>query len=232
MKKIILLILFITSLNAYADEAQTQTNVAQTQQQPPVYQIDIIAFKDIKGLQNIATTQWLPYQTPSFENALSLKQQSLIPSIEQSQLELYTPLPKQQFLLRADAAHIRRSSLYNLVTQQSWLQQALVPSQTQTVLITSGQNYSDDESNPVWELMGTVRITRSLYQYLNLKVNFYLTEPGTAVNKNTDTPEVSSEYPGLQMLQLKETRRIKVNQLNYIDSPGFGLLIKVVKVTS
>jgi len=41
---------------------------------------------------------------------------------------------------------------------------------------------------------------------------------------------VTSEYQGLQMIEMKENRRIKVDQLNYIDSPGFGLLIKVVKV--
>ncbi len=213
MKYFIFTLFLITAPLSFAANSGSNTNSADS-----VYQIDVVAFKLLKNDQSpeAKAKGWLPYQAISFDNAINLNsaQNSQIAPVESNQNIYYQALPASKFFLNTETRHLNNSSDYKIIAQVSWLQPITESPAPQRVYFSGGNVFTLNGSL-IPEVSGTVLLTQSLYQYFNLNVNFYLIEPSDA---------------GLVMQKVSENRRILVNQLNYIDSPNLGLLIKVKKI--
>ena len=60
--------------------------------------------------------------------------------------------------------------------------------------------------------------------FINLKTNLILSES----NNNLPSDLINDSNATVQMYELKELRRLKPNELNYLDHPLFGVLIKII----
>ncbi len=109
------------------------------------------------------------------------------------------------------AAEIQASGRYELLKRMAWVQAASSKSEAPTVSIESGN-----------VLAGTLRFYEKqlLFIELDLRFNRPLTSiPGTTVPYSAHvyrTPDFT----------IKQTRRVKINEIHYFDHPYFGALVK------
>ena len=76
----------------------------------------------------------------------------------------------------------------------------------------------DESRIPVyWELNGKIKLSK--VKFFDIYTNLYLTIPTSKPNNNIP----------LRTFILQQHRRAKIDQLNYIDHPLFGVLIKISK---
>ena len=135
--------------------------------------------------------------------------------------------------LNGPAGSIRRSSLYELLHHQSWLQpiaQRPVP-----ILIQGGEQYGN-----LFELEGTLSVRRQ--RYLHVETDLRLTK----FKKERTSPDTEDQaglrlkYPALYKaarrgrdyspaaeFNLKEKRRLVSGELHYFDHPALGVLLLI-----
>lgn len=168
-----------------------------------LYQIDVIVFK-YNNLSNLDPSIWQNYQSININNSLDLQQ-------PMQNNETFQVQPIELSILKKEAYRISHSNSFTLLSHQTWIQSM---TQTQPVRITGGQQYVD--LNKVQELDGTISFSKSAYSYFTMQANLELTE--------LDPSQT------LKSILLAEKRRIIPNQLNYLDTPGWGLLVMIKPV--
>ena len=145
----------------------------------------------------------------------------------------YQSLDSASRQLNDSARSIRRSSLYELLLHQSWLQpigQTPVP-----ILIQGGEQYGN-----LFELEGTFSVRRQ--RYLHVETDLRLTK-----FKKERTSPASEEQAGLRFkypalyeaarrgreyspaaeFNLREKRRLVSGELHYFDHPALGVLLLI-----
>ena len=138
---------------------------------------------------------------------------------------------------------LRRSSSFTVIDQASWIQP--IDEAPITVMFQAGQRYDD-----TWELEGTISLTRSRFLHVDTDLWYTLFEPrGGAVDPLRTSGasllnEVPEDFQGLvQELEqverergqyyparqhtMVQSRRMRSDELHYLDHPLFGLLIRV-----
>lgn len=158
--------------------------------------------------------------------------------------EPFIALPVEKRMLNPAVKRLKRSSRYRPLYHLSW-QQPLITRKGQTsVLIQSGQRYGD-----FFELDGSLTFNRTRYTHVVADLWFTLfaqyedagkkrNEQKALLSQNTEVskhPEIlqlelnRNQYIPHQIHRIKEKRRLKIGEMNYIDSPAFGLLVKIDK---
>ena len=150
----------------------------------------------------------------------------------------YQSLDSASRQLNDPAGSIRRSSLYELLLHQSWLQpieQTPVP-----ILIQGGKQYGN-----LFELEGTLSLRRQ--RYLHVETDLQLTK-----FKKERTSPASEEQAGLRLkypalyeaarrgreyspaaeFNLREKRRLVSGELHYFDHPALGILLLIDQTQS
>lgn len=149
----------------------------------------------------------------------------------------------QAFAALATSAHamsrlagsLRRSSRYQLVKHQAWLQP--LDDKPVPILLQTGERYADK-----FEIDGTLSFSRS--RFLHLEAQLWYTQfesrfnQGTYIESNPDLDRWQSDYPDLVEAEknrdthvavhshlLRHSRRMRSEELHYIDHPYFGILV-------
>lgn len=170
-----------------------------------LYQIELIVFK-LNHVQMPDISQWQNYQPISNQNMIELQnQQSVWPS---NQPTTYQLLPKNNWLLKREDNILSRSDRYTILLHWAWLQDLSNPTTIKPIHIYGGTQF--DSNNQYWQINGTVNVTQSNYINFKAHLNFCLPDNDT-----------------FKCLPLNESRKMKPDQLNYLDGPVFGLLVKV-----
>ena len=135
---------------------------------------------------------------------------------------------------------LQRSSLYNVLGHQSWLQP--INSDPTPVLIQTGKRFNDQ-----FELSGTLSFTRSRFLHLQTDLWFTIFESDNDQFSNSSDKLVSSlpqelisKHPSLIDVERKrglffpakthlmsQSRRMRSDELHYIDHPLFGMIIRI-----
>lgn len=110
---------------------------------------------------------------------------------------LYTLLPDNKFRLKKEASQLLKSANYDILFHYAWMQTI---GNSKPLHLSSSPNKTPENSNV---LDGTIKVTKGLYYYLNIDLLF------------------APHYV------LKQTRRIKKDEIHYIDHPRFGLLVQI-----
>lgn len=120
-------------------------------------------------------------------------------------------LPVSAFIMQREQLDFKRNPGYNVLLHTAWSQ----PNRGSGPLL----HVQGDGVN------GTIRI--SVDRYFDVRFNLYF-----AVSENTLASIGKNGYfknsSNLVYFHLKETRRMKSHEMNYIDNPLFGVLIKIV----
>lgn len=175
-----------------------------------VYQIEVIAFSHVNS-RSVNQEQWQSAnQPPSFSDALSLNNQNAN--------NYYQALSPAQFLMQREQAEFNRNPEYRTILHTAWLQPFTGGTSPTIHLTGDGGPYS---------INGTIRI--SLDRYFNTSFNLYFAAPENALARY-DTHNSFHQSDNLVYFHIQEKRRMKSHELNYIDFPLFGVLIKIIPV--
>ncbi|MFT7222415.1 MAG: hypothetical protein ACI8Z1_004041 [Candidatus Azotimanducaceae bacterium] len=142
--------------------------------------------------------------------------------------------------LASIARSVNRSSRFTLLSHDSWVQP--VGAEDQTVMIQTGKRYNDQ-----YEVEGTLAFSRSRFLHVDTNLWFTRFEPrGTTANPYradiTSTlddatlkthealVEVERErdqyYPAQQYV-MAQSRRMRSDELHYLDHPLIGIVIRI-----
>lgn len=184
------------------------------------YQVELIIFSHMSS-KSLTTEQWpaLNPNTQSYTNAITLAPTT-------SDLKYYRLLTPQDFTLSKEQKRLNQFiSTYHTVMHIAWRQQVFEPRYAHAVHILGGQMY-----NSAPQVNGTIRI--SVQRYLNVSLDLMFAAPANAISKLARNGYFSSAPSNLIYFHLLQTRRMRSNELNYIDFPLYGVLIKITPVTT
>jgi len=153
----------------------------------------------------------------------------------------FRALEKSNHQLNGISRSINRSSLYELLLHQAWLQPVTTASTSKPVLLQLGSHYDDS-----FEIDGTIKLSRS--RFLHIDTDLWFTEftsryqqaftpmtldlPPAAANKYRNIVNWESNrgnYLAVHSHRLVHSRRMRRSTLHYIDHPRFGILVQVEK---
>ncbi len=152
----------------------------------------------------------------------------------------YLQLDKGARQLNADAYTLNRSGTYKVLFHEAWRQPGLQRRQTPWLQIAGGRRLGNH-----WQLEGSLRVY--LESYLHLQTHLWQTRFGTvpsAANPSTANPwpqlplppgvtDSSSGYgeqpPIEEINTLRQSQRLQLGKIYYLDHPKMGVLIKVIR---
>lgn len=175
-----------------------------------LYQINLIVFTQIND-STMNSENWPnTLKQPYLKNAIA-------------------PEFNQNLGLQTEADKLKQHDDYKIILHTSWKQNITSKRYAKWIHIYGGQTYDtkgqviqpDDNRIPsYWELNGKIKISKS--NFFDVYTDLYLTLPTS--NSDNLIP--------LQTFIMQQHRRTKLNQLNYLDHPLFGVLIKITKSPS
>jgi len=217
------------------------------------YQIEMIIFTQINS-DHLQQEQWpISGQTtvwpkrlitlqPSVTNKDSDNQNLPFP---QTEAQAFTPtknfqlLPNSALTLKKEFYMLKKNPEYRVIQHIAWLQQP--SNRTQSVHIYGGNTYQGQQiqvygtreyrpydPNVTSELDGYISI--QLQRYFNVTLNLQLSEPSSRLDKITGKNIFDTTQTPLFYFRFNQTRRTRSNELNYIDHPLLGVLLKITPV--
>ncbi|MBO6656795.1 MAG: hypothetical protein JJ934_07870 [Pseudomonadales bacterium] len=135
---------------------------------------------------------------------------------------------------------LSRSSRFDVVDHQSWIQP--IHSEPTSVMVQTGQRYDDR-----FEIEGTISISRSRFLHVQTDLWYTIFEPrGGSENpflqgfESSLTDEQLKDYQDLVDVErergqyfaarshvMSQSRRLRSDELHYIDHPLFGVLVRI-----
>lgn len=160
--------------------------------------------------------------------------------------QAFRSLKKDAYTLTDVAGSLQRSSKYELLKHQAWLQP--IDATPTPILIQTGDRYDD-----LFEIDGTLAFSRS--RFLHLDANLWFTQfiplhdssgdrQQMMQNQGRTFSDKARNYPDLVELErhrgthmafhtspLRHSRRMRSSEMHFIDHPFFGVLVKIDKFT-
>jgi hypothetical protein len=145
-------------------------------------------------------------------------------------------LPSEDLLLQRAANRIERRGLGRILFHGRWLQAVPPRESPDPVLVTGGKPLSAGPSDH--ELVGSVGVTLGRYLHFNADLFFHGPglglAPAEAVMRGTGEslllPATAPPAKAVYM-QLSESRRMRSEELHYLDHPKLGLVVRIDPVT-
>lgn len=142
--------------------------------------------------------------------------------------------------LQSVARSLNRSSRFTLLSHYSWVQP--ISGTNQPIMIQTGKRYDDQ-----YEVEGTVSLSRSRFLHIDTNLWYTRFEPtGGASNpfrgalnttlddktlaQHSDLVEIErqrGQYYPVQQHLMTQSRRMRSDELHYIDHPLVGLIIRI-----
>jgi hypothetical protein len=156
--------------------------------------------------------------------------------------QAYRSLAKEAYTLAPIAGSLRRSSKYNLLKHQAWLQP--INARPTPILIQTGDRYDD-----LFEIDGTLSFSRLRFLHLDANLWFTLFEPRfdqqqffpgqtkiySELEKNypelIKAEETRDTHIAVHSFPLHHARRMRSSVMHFIDHPYFGVLVKIDRFT-
>lgn len=186
------------------------------------YQVEVIIFEHQK--QDVSNELWP--SNPSFPD--------LSNTVEIEKLE------SNNLMLNDALNRLKKRGLYKILLHEGWVQTLNSKEAEIPVLITAGKSF--EPSNPYEqmakshnELEGTITFKKK--RYLHVETDLAFTKPMQVVEqsnqqmvklaKTRNNSWHDSYNSNLHTFRLQEKRKLKLNEVQYIDHPIFGVLVLV-----
>ena len=196
--------------------------LAPTLAWPVAYRVDLVIFSDNENLHSGGGELPDEPRTTDMNGVFELQQ-----TAELRDTGIYVLQP-EQFALTDELRHLSNSRRFEPLMTVSWVQ--VNPPvdngpalrlrfgdelRINDVPLYFGDQPTDREPETVQELDGTVTLLLSRYLHLDADLSWTQTD----------------EYGQLGSYHLQESRRMRSGELHHLDSPRFGLLAKIGKVS-
>lgn len=188
-----------------------------------IYQVEILVFRYVNH-----TTSLDNWQTPSYLSTVNAIDLVLPEFSAEEQAPNYSLLPLEKMILNSEEEKLQNNPDFEVLTHLAWTQPISDVWHAKPVHISGGQNYTfaGELSN---EIDGT--ITLSSGKFINLETDLYFTEPTSRlILKQRQSYRQFSRLPQIMSYHMAQKRRMKIDELNYIDNPNFGMLLKIAKL--
>lgn len=199
----------------------------RTRTPPPRRQPNIAADADNGALEENAAAQKAPsarelflLEVAGFEQGLRNRAWQTVPELALSE----------------QADKLQRGNRHRILWHQRWLQATPERGAAVPVLVQSGERWG-----PRFELEGTLGL--SIGRYLHMHAKLWLQEPPLLPFADAPLPVSASDaepaltdplppfaQPEYRYMALDEHRRLRSNELHYLDHPRFGVLLLVQPV--
>lgn len=196
------------------------------------YQVELIIFTHINATA-VRAENW-PDVSPQFPDGM--QQLSSFGDDIRAPFQL---LPQRFFNMMDIQQVINAHPGYQVIMHIAW-RQDITDSLEMPTHIFGGTAYTMDgktldtkpedmaamASNKVWQANGYIQLNKD--RYFNVKLNFYFAMPKSQFDMLSGEHVVNDE--GLQYFQLDQSRRMKSNEINYIDFPLYGIVMLIKPV--
>ena len=207
------------------------------------YQVEVIVFDRL--YPNLDGEQWQNEEFKMRDNLVELESATAVLDSEQN-LVPYMILDINRHRLNGVNRVLKLSSEYRPLLHLSWQQPAAERRQSRYVHI---QKIDGEEATPVAEttepaeepefleelimpdkiMDGSIRIRSGFYLHADIDLSYFKTLP--AENKIIRTSEESFQNSfDKSVIKLKETRKIKLNEIHYFDHPMYGVILQVSRL--
>jgi hypothetical protein len=205
------------------------------------YQVEVILFsQDSEGFRG--SEQWPnDYRLPDSQNAIELRPYS------EGERVAFSLIASEGLQLNGEADRVRADPDLRLLTHMAWIQPGLESEKTKGVRLAlrhedelAQQAIVDPFTPPALEGVLTLTLSR----YLHIKADLLYRE-ARRDGEFEDSMEANYQPPGpvdlfmlsenneslpwspWQIYRMEESRRMRSNELHYLDHPMFGMLVRV-----
>lgn len=222
------------------------TPIVQAADPDDIYMVEIVVFVDDRatGYEASNSEQWRNPGALGYPDRLAFlrgdsSEPSAIANPAEPQLMQLLRIPDSE--IDAIADHLRKRSRFRVLFEGSWLQELSDRDAAPGVPLLGGKSFE-----PWRELMGTVTLSKE--RYLHITADLWFSEFAERDSYGADQPwYVSqaaivdlpappgrgaaayerSDYQPVRSYTLQEFRRLRRDQLNYLDHPVFGAIVKL-----
>ena len=187
------------------------------------YQVEMVVFEHLAT--DTSGEIWNSDDVPDYRNTIELV-------TDASGSNAFKMLPSSRYKLGGVNRVLKLSSGYRPVYHVAWQQPELRKSRAKKVHI----------KNPEAKINGTVNLRGGHLLHLDLNISYFVdlyTESITSFTEENisvageDVEEIEVDEEIIMSgtyAQMKETRRIKLNELHYFDHPLFGVIMRVTRL--
>ena len=185
------------------------------------YQVEMVVFEHL--IADTSGEMWNSDDVPEYRNTVELVN-------DPSGSNAFKKLPSSRYKLGGVNKALKLSSGYRPVYHVAWQQPELTKSRAKKVHI----------KNPDAKINGTVNLKGGHILHLDLDISYFidlLNESETSFTEEVVFEEGASPDTVREEIimsgtyaQMKETRRIKLNELHYFDHPLFGVIMRVTRL--
>lgn len=207
------------------------------------YQVEVIVFDRL--YPNLDGEQWQDEEFKIRDNLVELESSDAAINSDQA-LVPYMVLDKNRNRLNGVYRVLKLSSEYRPLIHLSWQQPATERRQSRYIHL---QRLDGDQTAPVATtdssdtepefiesfiqpdrlIDGSIRIRSGFYLHADIDLSYFKQLP--AENKVLRTSEESFvDATDKTVVKLKETRKIKLNEIHYFDHPMYGVILQVSRL--
>ena len=209
------------------------------------YRVEMIVFSQ-SGQDSDNPERWPTRPEPAlFERYAELDTSAGTP-----QDDIYRHLGGDAFQLSDIARRLDNSRGYRVISHDAWIQPGLDRSRSAAVNMPVGaappeatepENGADDDTDaapiagpaalsalPPEGLSGWVRVSRE--RYLHLETDLRWVDPDGADERDMEGLDDSLADDHAPVVVMTESRRMRSNDLHYIDHPLLGILVRITQV--
>ncbi|WP_051347231.1 CsiV family protein [Thiomicrorhabdus chilensis] len=215
--------LFATAaLSAFVFSVASLFSSAQANEENPNYTIEVIVFETF-ALRSWTEEYWPEtFELPDYETALPL--QDILNGSLTTPVTQTMKLKAQPDGLTSEAAKLTPKKGYRILFHQAWSQDTGADETMPKLLIDNAE-----QTGSASHVSGTVKLYKSRYAHVEFDLEFERRIPDRVKADFMQHQKITADEltPDYWRFKLKESRKIRPNQLHYIDHPMFGILVQI-----
>lgn len=207
------------------------------------YQVEVIVFDRLNP--NLDGEQWRDEEFKIRDNLVELQDRDSVATPDG--LIPYMILPANRNRLSGVYRILKLSSEYRPLIHVSWQQPATERRQSrfvhlqklegeQTIPVADTPTTADAEpefiesfTQPDRIIDGSIRVRSGFFLHVDIDLSYFTELPPE--NKIVRSSEESFRNSGKKtVIELKESRKIKLNEIHYFDNPMFGVILQVSRL--
>lgn len=208
MKKILLLILLFVSVDVNAASSS--------------YQVEVIVFENLYHKSDEEVSK-IGMDLPDLKNSIDFS--NLEADVDNNGFKLLSP---GMYKLGGVYNELKASQYYRPILHIAWVQPQLTESRSKYVHVRKTEGISSDSDNydPLVKVDGVVRVRSAQFLHVDVDMFYFLNALSESfIQSSAETDDANMIRA--DFAELKETRRMKLNELHYFDHPVFGVLVRV-----
>ena len=204
-KRLLFIILLAASFNVFASS----------------YQVEVIVFEHLHHDTDEEISQ-VGLDLPDLKNSIDFS------NIESDDKDGFKLLSPGMYKLGGVYNELKASRNYRPLLHMAWQQPQLTQSRSKFVRVkkTEGASSQGDTYDPLVKADGVIRIRSAQFLHADVDMFYFLNALSESFIQSSaetsDTNMIRADFA-----ELKESRRMKLNELHYFDHPVFGVFIRV-----